>query len=496
MSNKSQITRRDFVGAAAAATAFTIVPRRVLGQSAPSNLVNIAVVGSGGHGAFVVTQMLKAGGINVVALCDVDAEFASHIETMEYGNRHITGLYRQFPNVPKYRDFRVMLDQEQNNIDAVVITTPEHTHVSASAMAMKMGKHVYCSKLLGHNVYEIRLATQLAEQHGVITQMGIGNHTTEIFHQAVEIIQAGDIGEVREVYVWCDNEWDSYQGPEAWPPRAVKDYNPDWADKQLPERLPVPAHLDWDLWLGPAKYHPYPGFHRGWYHPSGWRSWWDFGNGRIADIGSHAVDLVFWALDLKYPLTAEGEGPGRPALERVPPWQKATWTFPARANKPPVTLKWCHGNTRFDELRDLDLPHEWPVGIHFVGSEGRLTMQIERGPAGPMELYPKAKFANYTPPPRTLFRSPGGEYRQWIEAIRNNDPARAEMPFSYSGPLSETLALGNVAYRVGKKLEWDPVLLKATNAPEAGKFIQGSYRPGWELDKPKIPTEVRSEETG
>ena len=213
MNNKSKLTRRDFVGTAAAATAFTIVPRRVLGQSAPSNLVNIAVVGSGGHGAFVVTQMLKAGGINVVALCDVDAEFASHIETMEYGDRHITGLYRQFPNVPKYKDFRVMLGQEQNNIDAVVITTPEHTHVSASAMAMKMGKHVYCSKLLGHNVYEIRLATQLAEQHGVITQMGIGNHTTEIFHQAVEIIQAGDIGEVRDVYVWCDNEWDPYQGP-------------------------------------------------------------------------------------------------------------------------------------------------------------------------------------------------------------------------------------------------------------------------------------------
>jgi hypothetical protein len=198
---------------------------------------------------------------------------------------------------------------------------------------------------------------------------------------------------------------------------------------------------------------------------------------------------VFWALDLKYPLSVEGEGPGRPALERVPPWQKATWTFPARGNKPPVTVKWCHGNVRFDELRDLDLPHEWPIAIHFVGSEGRLTMQIERGPAGPMELYPKAKFANYTPPPRTLPRSPGGEYQQWIQAILNNDPARAEMPFSYSGPLSETLALGNVAYRVGKKLEWDPVHLKATNCPEADQFIRREYRPGWELDKPRIPTE-------
>ncbi|NOX54083.1 MAG: Gfo/Idh/MocA family oxidoreductase [Planctomycetes bacterium] len=160
MSNKSKLTRRDFVGAAAAATAFTIVPDRVLGRSAPSNLVNIGVVGSGGHGAFVVTQMLKAGGINVVALCDVDSEWARHIETEEYGDRRIVGLYRQFPNLPKYKDFRVMLEQEQDKIDAVVVTTPEHTHVSASAMAMKMGKHVFCAKLLGHNVYEIRLATQ------------------------------------------------------------------------------------------------------------------------------------------------------------------------------------------------------------------------------------------------------------------------------------------------------------------------------------------------
>jgi len=496
MRRRSGLTRREFAGAAAGAAAFTIVPRHVLGRAAPSNLVNIAAVGSGGHGAFVVNQMLKAGGINVTALCDVDSKFASHIETKEYRNRRITGLYRRFPKVQKYKDFRAMLTKEEDNIDAVVITTPEHIHVSAAAMAMKMGKHVYCSKLLGHNIYEIRLATQLAEKHGVITQMGIGNHTTEIFHQAVEIIQAGDIGDVKEAYVWCDNEWDKYRGPKAWPPRAVREYNPKHADRQLREKKPIPAHLDWDLWLGPREPHPYPGFHYGWYHPSGWRSWWDFGNGRIGDIGSHAVDLVFWALDLKYPLTAECEGPGRAGLERVPPWQKATWTFPARGNRPPVTVKWCHGNVRFDELKGLDLPHEWPVGIHFVGTEGRLTMQIERGPAGPMVLHPKAKYANYTPPPRTLPRSHGGEYRQWIQAIRTNDQAKAEMPFSYSGPLCETLALGNVAYRVGKKLKWDPVHLKATNAPEADKFIQGSYRRGWELDKPKTPTKVPSEKTG
>jgi len=495
MNRRSGLTRREFVSAAAGAAAFSIVPRHVLGREAPSNLVNIAVVGSGGHGAFVVTQMLRAGGINVVSLCDVDSEFASHIETQEYGSRRITGLYRQFPKVPKYRDFRIMLRKERDNIDAVVVTTPEHIHISAAAMAMRMGKHVFCSKLLGHNVFEIRLAAQLAEQHGVITQMGIGNHTTDIFHKAVEIIQAGDIGDVKEAYVWCDNEWDQYRGPKAWPPRAVRDYNPKHADRQLRAKKPIPAHLDWDLWLGPREPHPYPGFHRGWYHPSGWRSWWDFGNGRIGDIGSHAVDLVFWALGLKYPSTAVCEGPGRAGLERVPPWQKATWTFPARGKKPPVTVKWCHGNVRFDELKGLDLPHEWPVGIHFVGSEGRLTMQIERGPAGPMDLYPKAKFANYTPPPRTLPRFPG-EYRQWIQAIRTDNQAKAEMPFSYSGPLCETLALGNVAYRVGKKLNWDPMHLKATNAPEADKFIQGSYRRGWELDKPKISTEAPSEKTG
>jgi predicted dehydrogenase len=486
MNGKSGLTRREFVGAAAGAAAITFVPARVLGKDAPSDLVNIAVVGSGGHGAFVVTQMLRAGGINVVALCDVDSWSANHIETKEYGSRKITGLFKQFPKLPKYKDFRVMLTKEQKNIDAVVITTPEHIHISAAAMAMKMGKHVYCSKLLGHNIHEIRLATQLAEEYGVITQMGIGNHTTEIFHRAVEIIQAGDIGEVKDAFVWCDNEWDKYQGPKAWPPRAARDYNPKHADRQLREKKPVPDHLDWDLWLGPRQPHPYPGTGRGLYHPSNWRSWWAFGNGRIGDIGSHAVDLVFWALGLKYPLTAECEGPGRAGLERVPPWQKATWTFPARGKKPPVTVKWAHGNKRFDELKGLDLPHEWPVGIHFVGSDGRLTMQIERGPAGPMELYPKAKYAKYKPPRRTLPRSHGGEYRQWIQAVRNNKQSLAEMPFSYSGPLCETLALGNVAYRTGKKLQWDPAQMKAINAPEADKFIQGSYRKGWELDKPKI----------
>ncbi|MBT3202166.1 MAG: Gfo/Idh/MocA family oxidoreductase, partial [Phycisphaerales bacterium] len=372
MKRKPGLTRREFATAAAGAAALTILPRHVLGKKAPSNLINIAVVGSGGHGAFVVNQMLKVGGINLVALCDVDSWSANHIETKEYGSRHITGLFKRFPKLPKYKDFRVMLTKEKDNIDAVVITTPEHIHISAAAMAMKMGKHVYCSKLLGHNIHEIRLATQLAEEYGVITQMGIGNHTTEIFHQAVEIIQAGDIGEVKDAFVWCDNEWDKYQGPKAWPPRAVRNYNPAFADKQLREKKPVPDNLDWDLWLGPREPHPYPGTGRRFYHPSSWRSWWDFGNGRIADIGSHAVDLVFWALDLKYPLTAECSGPGRAALERVPPWQKATWTFPAQGKKPPVTLKWVHGNKRFDELKKLDLPHEWPVGIHFVGSDGRL----------------------------------------------------------------------------------------------------------------------------
>lgn len=464
------LTRREFIGAAAAATAFTIVPSHVLGgrrHTAPSDKVNIAGVGAGGHGAFLFDGIVNENRdiVNLVALCDVDEKHAR--ATIQRPIPRVTnqGAFKMFPEARTYKDYRRMLEKEEKSIDAVVVCTPDHTHIPISLMAMKMGKHVYCEKPLGHNVHEVRVATEVAQENGVATQMGIGNHASETFRRVVEIIRSGGIGEVKEVYVWCDNEWE-----EA--PRKVAPYNLAEYDYR-PPGMPVPAHLDWDLWLGPAPVRPY----NRWYHPLHWRGWWDFANGRLGDIGCHTIDLVFWALDLKYPLTVEAEGPGRPAKERLPPWLTVRWTFPARGNLPPVTLNWYDGNKRPERFKGVDLPHDWPVAVLFVGAEGMLITQIEIVPPR-FQLHPKEKFADYTLPPRTIPRTMG-HYREWITACKTGGSTTTN--FDYSGPLTETVLLGTVAYRVGQKLHWDPVNLKAANCPEADRFIAREYRKGWEL---------------
>jgi len=464
------MTRREFMGAAAAATAFTIVPRHVLGgakYTAPSDKLNVAGVGAGGHGAFLFDGMINENRdlVNLVALCDVDEKHAR--ATIKRPIPAVTnhGAYKMFPEVPTYRDYRRMLEKREKDIDAVVVCTPDHTHIAISVAAMKMGKHVYCEKPLGHNVHEVRVATEVAKEHGVVTQMGIGNHGTETFRRVVEIIRSGGIGDVKEVYVWCDNEWEKA-------PRKVAPYHFTWHN-QRPPAMPVPADLEWDLWLGPA---PARHYHRG-LHPMHWRGWWDFANGRLGDIGCHTIDLVFWALDLKYPLSVEAEGPGRPAREKLPPWLNARWTFPARGDLPPVTLNWYDGNTRPERFKDVDLPHDWPVAVLFIGSKGMLITQIEIVPPR-FQLLPREKFADYTPPPRTIPRSMG-HYREWITACK--DGGSTTTGFDYSGPLTETVLLGTVAYRVGQKLHWDAKNLKATNCAEADRFIRREYRKGWTL---------------
>ena len=468
----SGITRRAFMGAAAAATAFTIVPRHVLGgpgYTSPSDRINIAGVGAGGHGAFLFDGIVNENKdvVNLVALCDVDEKHASASIQRPIPRVVNIGAYKAFPEARQYKDFRKMLDKEEKAIDAVVVCTPDHTHIPISVMAMKMGKHVYCEKPLGHNVHEVRVATEVARKQGVVTQTGIGNHASETFRRVVEIIRSGGIGEVREAYVWCDNEWE-----EA--PRRVSGYNIAEYDYR-PPAMPVPAHLDWDLWLGPAPVRPY----NRWYHPLHWRGWWDFANGRLGDIGCHTIDLVFWALDLKYPLTVEAKGPGRPAKERLPPWLTARWTFPARGSLPPVTLHWYDGNKRPERFKDMDLPHDWPVAVLFIGSEGMLITQIEIVPPR-FELHPKEKFADYTPPPRTIPRTIG-HYREWIRACKSGGGTGTTTSFDYTGPLTETVLLGTVAYRVGKKLDWDAENLKAKDCPEADQYIRREYRKGWSL---------------
>ena len=466
-----RIRRREFLqksAAAAVSAGFVIVPRYVLGgpgQTPPSERLNLAGIGVGGHGAFLLDGMARQCGdlARVVAVCDVDEKRASERIVRKIPAVVNLGGFKRFPEARRYYDFRRMLDKEENNIDGVVVATPDHTHAAASVAAMQRGKHVYCEKPLAHDVYQVRRMTEAAREKGVATQMGIGNHSTETFRRVVELVRAGAIGEVNEVHAWCDND----------PGMGKDDTRLPWGDRRPAQRPPVPETLHWDLWLGPAPYRPY---HPA-YLPVRWRNWWDFGNGRLGDMGCHLLDLVFWALDLKYPETVEAEGPKPPTREVAPPWMSVVWTFPAREGRPPVTLTWHHGVGRRPAIaKEVRLP-DWPVAVLFVGSKGLLATQIEVIPPR-YKLLPEEAYADFQPPPRSIPRS-RGHYREWLLACKGGPPALCR--FDYSGPLAETILLGCVAYRTGEKLQWDAQNLKATNCAEAERFIRRSYREGWAL---------------
>ena len=435
---KSGMTRRQFLYAAASVTAFTIVPRRVLGgpsQTPPSEKLNIACIGVGGKGFDDVRNVMSE---NIAAICDVDT-------------KHAAEAFKMFSESKKYSDYRRMLDAEEKNIDAVVVATPDHTHIPVSVMAMRMGKHVYCEKPLGQNIIEIRLATKVAKETGLVTQMGNSAHTGYNYRSVAKMVRDGIIGDVKEVHCWCD---------KAWPPGDRPKYNP-----------PVPPQLKWNLCLGPAPIRPYHPT----YHPDGWRNWWDFGNGRLGDMGCHMIDLPFMALDLKYPLTAEAYSSGPAHKESAPGWLIAKWTFGERGALPPVELTWYDGNAgkRPPLQKEHNMP-DWPEGTLFIGSEGMLIADYGR-----FKLYPEDKFEGVRRP--KMPRKPS-HTDDWVQACKTNDPLRPGTNFSYSGPLTETVLLGIAAFRAGEKLSWDAENLKITNNPQAERFIRREkYREGWTL---------------
>jgi predicted dehydrogenase len=433
----NRLHRRAFLEtsvAGAALAGFAIVPRRVLGgagHAPPSEKVNVAGIGVGNRG-WQVIQMMEHH--NIVALCDVDANFLAKAAS-------------RYDKAKTYRDYRVMLDRGDKHIDAVMVATADHTHVPISVMAMKMGKHCYTEKPLGHNIYEVREATKVAGRYGLATQLGTGAHAGYNYRRVVELIRAGAIGQVRQVHVWRE------LGAE-----------PRYRPRETP---PVPPQLNWDLWLGPAPYRPYHPC----YHPMHWRHWWDFGNGQLGDMGCHLLDLPFWALDLKYPTTVEAEGP--PAHpDMYPRWLIVRWTFPARGDLPPVELAWYDGGKKPALLQEGDFPN-WPEGVLFVGAKGTLISEW-----GKHELHPKEKFADFQRPPRTIPESIG-HVEEWLAACKTGSPTGCN--FDYSGPLTETVLLGTVAYRVGQKLEWDAVNLQVKNCPAAEPFIRRANREGWTL---------------
>ncbi len=439
-----QISRRDFVGdVAATGMAFTIVPRHVLGgpgYRAPSDSLNIACIGVGGRGQ---ADLRGVSGENIYALCDVDSRALAAAS-----NRHTSAK--------RYEDFRVMLEREADNIDAVTVATPDHTHTVAAMMAMKMGEHVYCEKPLARTIYEVQRLAEAARRYGVATQMGNQGHAGEGTRQIREWVEAGAIGTVREIQYWTNRP--------IWP-QAI--------ERPL-ESYHVPAYLDWDLWLGPAAARPYNPA----YAPFRWRGWWDFGTGALGDIACHSMDAAFWALDLGHPSRVE---PEFTALfeESAPAVSRISYDFPARSGRQAIKVVWRDGNLSPARPEEIGDERRWPIessGQMWVGDDGKLFAGIYG--ENPRLLDAERDKDLKENPPAEKYPRTEGVYTEWIDACKGGQPAGSNFA-GHSGPLTEMVLLGNLAVRTGRVLELADGQITNTVVPE--EYIKPLYREGWSL---------------
>ncbi len=440
--------RRFLAGSAATVVGLAGFPAILQSQS-PNSKLNVALVGVGGRGRSHVDSVGKSE--TIVGLCDVNA---TNLESAK----------KTAPGAKTFRDFREMF-ASLKDYDAVVVATTEHTHAFATLPALRAGKHVYSEKPLTRDVYECRRIIETARQAKVVTQMGTQIHSGENYRRVVELIQGGAIGAVREAHVWVSRAWGWHASEEE--SKQHKDIV--FVQNRPTETMPVPANLDWDLWIGPAPFRPY---HEVYFPGPKWYRWWDFGNGTMSDLGSHWNDLPFWALNLDSPLTIEAGGPP-PHPEIAPASMTAKYTYGARGNMPPVSLTWHQGTKRPEIWEKGGIP-QWPNGVLFIGDEGMLLADY-----GKLMLLPEEKFATFDRPRPSIPPSPG-QMEEFLLAIKNGGQPLCH--FDYSGPLTEANHLGNVAYRAGKKLEWDSKNLKFPNAPDAEKYLRREYRDGWSLD--------------
>jgi predicted dehydrogenase len=426
------LNRRRFIKQSATATAglWLIGCRSPARKASTNDKLNIGVIGVANQGGY---NLSNVAGENIVALCDVDDNF-------------LAAASQKFPQAKTYHDFRRLLDHK--NLDAVVIATPDHTHAVAAVAALRSGRHVYCEKPLAHTISEARTISETARKHRRVTQIGTQIHAGTNYRRVVELIQTGAIGTVREVHVWTAATYGGKKRPT--------------------EQLPVPANVHYDLWLGPVGYRPYSPE----YLPFHWRHWWAFGGGALGDFGCHFMDLPHWALGLSHPLSAEAiEGPPV-EQESTPQWLIVRYEYPGRGDKSPVTLTWYHGG-RQPALLGSELASKWKSGVLFVGGKGMVLSDYGRH-----LLLPEKEFEGFVAPV-PFIKDSIGHHKEWIEACKHGGPTTCG--FEYSGPLTEAVLLGNVAFRAGKKLEWNPQLLKAANCPEADAFIQHHYRKGWRI---------------
>ncbi|HVR74992.1 MAG TPA: Gfo/Idh/MocA family oxidoreductase [Planctomycetota bacterium] len=389
--------------------------------------LRIGVIGAGGRGGENLQGVQSE---DIVAICDVDRNVLAN------GGK-------AFPGARTYEDFRRVLDHK--DLDAVVISTPDHMHAIPAAAALRAGLDVYCEKPLAHSVHEVRTLRELTAKERRVTQMGTQIHAGDNYRRVVEAVKGGVVGPVRRVHVWMD-------GRPQLGKRAV-DSTP-------------PSHINYDLWLGPAPYRPY--------HPSSfhftWRHWWDFGNSVLGDFGCHYMDLPFWALDLHAPLTVEAVGKkDHDGDNDVPGLLRADYHFPARGSLPPVHLTWYHGGWKPPGAE----VYKRGSAVLFEGDRGRIVADY-----GSRDVYMDTGLDAPAMPAASIPESIG-HHREWIEAVKTRGPTTCD--FEYSGELTEAVLLGNAAYRSGKKLEWDALALKAPNAPEANPFLRREYRAGWTL---------------
>ena len=439
-------TRRQFGRAvASSAVGALAVPAVVRGRNLNEKL-NIAMIGVGGRGAANLDGVASE---NIVALCDV---FEPAVD--EAAVNH--------PKARRCRDFRKLYDNARE-FDAVVVSTTEHTHAFATLPALQLGKHVYCEKPLTYNIWEARVIREAAAKAKVATQMGTQIHATDNYRRVVELIQAGAIGPVHEVHVWVGRAWGRQSAATAKEHGDIV-----FATERPSNSSPLPKGLDWDLWLGPAPERP---FNEVYFPGPKWYRWWDFGNGTMSDLGSHWNDLPFWALKLQVPRTIEAAGPP-PHPEIAPASMRVTYEYGPRGELPPVKMHWYQGEDK-PELWHTGTIAKWDSGVLFVGNKGMLLARYDKN-----VLLPEKDFRDFVRPPESIPKSLG-HYAEWIHACKTGAPTTCN--FDYAGWLTEANHLGNVAYRTGKKLEWDAARLYATNAPDAEPFVRRDYRKGWTL---------------
>ena len=460
-------TRREFLGRAAAAAVLTIVPRHVLGGEShvsPSEKIRLAAIGTGGQGLQNVEIFLQFPEVQVAAVCDVNRESGGYLSWnwtqgkeqrtagREPAQRAVDEYYAKQKTSGKYQgckgysDFRELLAKEE--IDAVMVATPDHTHAVITMAALKRGKHVYCEKPLTWSVFEARQVTEAARRAKVATQLGNQGQASEEARLVCEFIRDGAIGPVHEVQVWSPARFWSW---------------PTWEGRP-PETPPVPDGLDWDSWLGPAPQRPY---HPA-YCPWTWRNWWDFGTGLLGDLGCHKLSTVFKALKLGHPISVEASctklGP-----EIYPLGVIARFEFPARGDMPPVTLTWYDGGLKPARPKELE-PGRGIDDIMYLGEKGTLMGH---------RLIPESRMKSYGRPPKALPRS-AGHHKEWIDACRGGPPAGSNF-VDHAGLLTEVCLLGNVAVRAQRKLSWDGPAMKVANDEEANRLLYREYRQGWTL---------------